>query len=530
MITLLLFKIGFFLGGTSSIFLGLFIYLQGRKNALNRTYFGLSVCSAIWSLGFLGLLSVDNYAYAYALRTIMDIGAIILPAFWIHFVYTVLKLKVSLPEIASYYLFGMLVLCLNLVDYFYKGLFVQGLSEKGIFDYYPTAAAGYYLFIAFYFIVVPRSVYLLARGYWNNTGLEAQRISFILLGALLGFCGGSTAFLYTFGVGVPPYGILLFAFYPMTVGYAVTRLGLFNIKVVAAGVLIAALTIFTLIRMLLSGTAQDQILNGGLFIAVCIFGILLLKSVNKEVEQRELIEKQEKELEVVNRQQEGLLHFISHEVKGYLTKSEAGFAAIVEGDFGAVPEHLTGMAKSALADTRKGVQTVMEILSAANLQKGTVEFKKEPFDFQKLVAEALEDFKRTAEDKKLSLTSDLRDADYTILGDRHKISRHVIRNLVDNALRYTLSGSIHVELSRTGNTVRFSVRDTGVGITQEDMQKLFTEGGKGKDSLRVNVDSTGYGLFVAKSVVVAHNGKIWAESEGQGKGATFIVELPVTHA
>ena len=76
--------------------------------------------------------------------------------------------------------------------------------------------------------------------------------------------------------------------------------------------------------------------------------------------------------------------------------------------------------------------------------------------------------------------------------------------------------------------MRFSVEDSGVGISPEDMQKLFTEGGHGAESRKVNVDSTGYGLYIAKSVVEAHRGRIWAESEGVGKGSRFVVELPTT--
>ncbi|MDE2218039.1 MAG: HAMP domain-containing histidine kinase [Patescibacteria group bacterium] len=71
----------------------------------------------------------------------------------------------------------------------------------------------------------------------------------------------------------------------------------------------------------------------------------------------------------------------------------------------------------------------------------------------------------------------------------------------------------------------FSVKDTGVGLSQEDKEKLFTEGGKGKNSQKVNVDSTGFGLFIAKNIVEAHGGKVWAESEGEGKGSEFWVEL-----
>ncbi len=130
-------------------------------------------------------------------------------------------------------------------------------------------------------------------------------------------------------------------------------------------------------------------------------------------------------------------------------------------------------------------------------------------------------------EKGLSLTLEV-DAgkQYACIGDIEKIAEHVIRNLIDNAIRYTPSGGIRVRLEERGKTLRFSVKDTGIGVTVEDMQRLFTEGGHGKDSIKVNVDSTGYGLFIAKQVTEAHNGKIWVESAGAGSGSEFIVELP----
>ena len=243
--------------------------------------------------------------------------------------------------------------------------------------------------------------------------------------------------------------------------------------------------------------------------------------------QRELIQKQEQELEVVNAQQEGLLHFISHEVKGYLTKNEAGFAAITEGDYGAVSEPLKTMAASALVDTRRGVETVMDILDASNLKKGTVAYDKKPFDFSSAINEVVNSLKPMAQEKGISLEyTDRTGGPATITGDENKLRRHVIRNLIDNSIRYTPSGNVSVTLSRTGPALRMTVADTGVGVSKEDMKKLFTEGGHGSDSIKVNVHSTGYGLYIAKSIVEAHGGKIWAESEGKDNGSRFIVELP----
>ena len=71
------------------------------------------------------------------------------------------------------------------------------------------------------------------------------------------------------------------------------------------------------------------------------------------------------------------------------------------------------------------------------------------------------------------------------------------------------------------------MKDSGVGLSDDDKSRLFTEGGRGKESLKVNVDSTGFGLFIVKGIVDGHKGKVWAESEGEGKGSTFYIELPI---
>ena len=255
-----------------------------------------------------------------------------------------------------------------------------------------------------------------------------------------------------------------------------------------------------------------------------------LKAANEIVYKHSLeLARLTKELEAANRQQESLLHFISHEIKGYLTKSEAGFAAIAEGDYGAISDSLKTMSRSALGEVRKGVATVMEILDASNLKKGTVSYAKKAFDFKALVAKVVEELKPSAAERELSLDFSPDEGSFTVTGDEDKLKQHAIRNLIDNSIKYTpTGGQVHVKLAHSGGKLRFSVEDNGVGITPEDMRRLFTEGGHGKDSIRVNVHSTGYGLYIAKKIVEAHGGKVWAESEGQGKGSRFIVELPGT--
>ncbi len=282
----------------------------------------------------------------------------------------------------------------------------------------------------------------------------------------------------------------------------------------------------TLVEVIFTTNPILILFRTSLFVLILIVGLLLVRGVVREVQQREKLEKLAEELEKTNSRQETLIHFIGHEVKGFLTKAAGTFSALVEGDLGEVSPTVKEFAERALADTRHGVTSVSDILKASNLKKGTVEFKKEQFDLKTLVAEVVERARPTAEGKGLTFSFEAAQGEYQVVGDREELGDHVLRNLIDNSINYTPSGSISISLAREDKKITFTVRDTGVGISDEDKTHLFTEGGHGKESQKVNVNSTGFGLYIAKNIITAQGGTIRAESAGAGKGSTFIVELP----
>jgi len=312
----------------------------------------------------------------------------------------------------------------------------------------------------------------------------------------------------------------------MGAAYAIRVHHLFNIKVFSTAVLVFLLSAASFGEIVVSNTLSLVLLRTSIFVFVLVFGISLIRSVIREVEQREKIQKLATELQATNERQETLIHFIGHEVKGFLTKAEGTFAALSEGDFGQLPEELRPLVEHALIETRQGSASVAAILKAANLKKGTVTYTKEPFDLKQLTAEAVEKAKLVAEKKGLVLTFTADDASYQMTGDKVQIRDHVLRNLIDNAVNYTPTGSIAVTLKKENDKLVCTIKDSGIGIDDEDKKRLFTEGGHGQDSIRVNVHSTGYGLYIAKQIIEAHGGTVRAESEGQGKGSTFIVEFP----
>lgn len=375
------------------------------------------------------------------------------------------------------------------------------------------------------------ALYYLFKKFRTSSGIARKQITLVVTGLVLMLS------LIIATVLVP---IILFssiAFLPLTplytlcflglTAYAIAKYQLFNIKVLLTQALTLVLCVVLFAQIFGNTTLNARFIDGLVFAFAVYFGIMLVRSVKREVQQRETIQKQELELEAINTQQESLLHFISHEIKGYLTKGQNAFAGIVEGDYGAVPEPVQAIASGALREMRKGVSTVMDILDASNFKKGTMTYNKNTVDIKKAVLELSDDLRKTAEAKGLQFEVQASPTgEFLILGDEEKLRHHVIRNLIDNSIRYTPSGKITVSLSRVGEHVRFAVSDTGVGIVAEDMKKLFTQGGKGKDSIKVNVDSTGFGLYVAKQVTEALGGKIAAHSDGAGKGAMFTVDLP----
>jgi signal transduction histidine kinase len=129
-------------------------------------------------------------------------------------------------------------------------------------------------------------------------------------------------------------------------------------------------------------------------------------------------------------------------------------------------------------------------------------------------------------EKGLELIIELDDAIPLVNFDNDKIIQ-VLTNLVNNAIKFTETGSIKITTSRTEDNIITAVKDTGSGIKQEDISKLFVEFQQlaTKDAER-KVGGTGLGLVISKKIVESHGGRIWAESD-YGKGTTFYFELPV---
>ena len=230
------------------------------------------------------------------------------------------------------------------------------------------------------------------------------------------------------------------------------------------------------------------------------------------------------QLQAMTKKQADMIHMISHEAKGYLARDAAALAEITEKKEG-VPEGLKHLADAALGETRRGVSAMMNLLSG-EADKGELAIDRVRFDLAPELKDAVEHARHLAQAKSLSLTLDAPQA-VLVEGDPAKLRDVVFRNIIENAMNYTDNGSVSVGLATGNGLAIVRVKDTGIGVTESDKEKLFSPGGRGEDARAKNPHSTGYGLYISKRLVEAHGGRLWIESEGRGKGSSVFIEFPL---
>jgi len=204
-------------------------------------------------------------------------------------------------------------------------------------------------------------------------------------------------------------------------------------------------------------------------------------------------------------------------------------------------------------------QLTEDILDVSRIESNSLRLKKEHFNLSEMVLNCISDFRNQIKKENRDNNLDLKalfslhggtkknekvaNEDIFIEADRNRLYQ-VISNLLSNAIKFTKEGIISVSIERrkgggrvttntdynyrtrndgdAGNDIVIGIKDTGVGIDPEILPRLFT-----KFTTKSETGGTGLGLFISKSIVEAHGGKIWAQNNSDGKGCSFYISLPL---
>ena len=531
-----LFALG--VGVAATGILGFLVYFNNRKSITNLTFFLFCLITIFWGISnFFEYKFTTTTSTLWALRTHLFISvwhAVLF--FQLCFVFPESRLvfprwyrRIFIPTV-------FLTALLTLSPFVFVG--ITKLAEAGqVTRGEPGPGILLFMLVAVGCLLCGLAV--LFRKILKTQGAARRQTVTLFIGMILMAC-----LILFFNVLLPnvfndrsfiPYAALFMLPFIALTSYSIYRYRLFNIKVFFAGALIFVLAALTFIEVVFTTETPLLIFRGAILALILATGIQLVRSVMREIEQREHIEQLAESLRQANEKLKELdklksqfLSIASHDLRSPLTVIRNFMSLLLEGTYGKLPpageEGLRQVFERA-TDMAKSVDTYLNV---SRIEQGKMKYDFVEADLVKMVKDAVTGFRIAAEQKGLTLNMSIGAAMDTIPVkiDRANINE-VLNNLLDNAIKYTPKGSIYVALEKRGNVARISIKDSGKGIDQKTKEGLFKLFSPGEDAKKINPNSTGVGLYITKAHVEAHGGTIRAESEGEGKGSTFIVELPI---
>jgi protein-histidine pros-kinase len=218
-----------------------------------------------------------------------------------------------------------------------------------------------------------------------------------------------------------------------------------------------------------------------------------------------------------------LISVVSHQLKTPVAEINGYIENMLEGLAG----ELTHSQKEYLLDMRdignENYRLISDLLSMSKIDRGVMTVDLNPVPLVEIVELASRDYEARVGKKNLKMTVQKAAEDIWVLADKDK-TVEVLRNIIDNAIKCTDRGSIDIHITRNGSFGLVKVSDTGIGMNEATLQKLFTK--SRVLGLEASRAGAGLGLYIAKSFIKLQNGDITVTSEF-GKGSTFCVKIPV---
>lgn len=238
----------------------------------------------------------------------------------------------------------------------------------------------------------------------------------------------------------------------------------------------------------------------------------LFLSIYQDITERKRIEKLKTDF----------VNMVSHEVRVPLCIMSEGLKLLLDRIVGDITPKQAEVLNTVKANVERLIRLTNNILDISKIEAGKMEMNNTSFDLPALIREIASCFNTEFKKKNLEVIMDMPDK-ITIYADLDKIEQ-VFTNLLSNALKFTDKGKITISARDTKDMIECTVSDTGAGISREDLPKIFDKFLRfGPRSLPA-IKGTGLGMYITKSMIELHNGRIWAESElGRGTRISFTI-------
>jgi signal transduction histidine kinase len=525
--------------------LALLVFIKAKKSILSRIFLAFTIVFSLWLLGDLITWTSDNYYLIYATWSLLVFLEVAFYLLGLYFAIVFVKKK----DIS--FVVKLLLLLAMIVPFFIT------ITQKSVTGFnYPVCEAfnntfldNYKLYLELLILGIILLYTLIP--FFKDTVSHIKRSNIIVLGSMFLFLSvfGVTEYLAstTGNYELNLYSLFVIPVFLIAITYSIFSLDIFNLKIVSTYFLVFGFLILTASQLLFVNGSTDKLLTVLTLTLATSLSFFLFKNLHRESEQRIRIEKLSEELQSskmrieetnlslaeaneklksLDKLKTEFLSLASHQLRSPLTAIKGYTSMLMAGDFGDINPKQKETVGRVFESTNHLTKVVEDLLNVSKIEQGGMQYTMAPFDFEKAAKDLATDLSVTAKNKGLKLTFETDNkSPYTVKGDMEKI-RQVILNLLDNSIKYTKEGSLTVKLSKDEKTnkILWSVADTGVGIPPEIKKTLFQKFSRGEGA-KMNTSGSGLGLYLAKTIIEGHKGRVWVESEGAGKGSVFFVEL-----
>jgi signal transduction histidine kinase len=425
-------------------------------------------------------------------------------------------------------LYGLVMAALALgTNTVIRGSVIVGSTARPVFG-----DAGRWAFYGFVIVLTLLINWILMREYVGLPEERRAKLQYFLIG-LLSFAAFNIVFNVVLPLVFDVYryywvGNYSVAFLLGFTAYAIVQRELFGVRTVLAAIFVATVGVLLAIDLLVfTEHATIQLFKGAVLVLILCFGYVLVRSVEREIQQRERLQEIAEELRRSDEAKTEFISIVSHQLRTPLNAIKGYLSLFLEGVYGKLdPEKRQPMDRLYRSSERL-IHLVNDLLGISRIQMGKIELEIGEVDLCEIVKSVVDEFGMAAEAKGIGLHASCPTGGVPIVaGDKQKL-RDCVLNLVDNAIRYTDKGSVEASVRREVNDLVVRVEDTGPGLDAEEARTLFESFQRGQVGRKHWAEGSGLGLYIAKEFITLHGGAIWAESPGKGLGSTFFIRIPL---
>lgn len=495
---------------------GLFILFQNIRGRTNQLFAFLMFSTLIYEVCFV-MAALQSEHFAAYFWWFLNVFDVFITMAVVHFIFHITKRERAWQwYIMITYLVGLAIFAYAWID---QSAFLPQIVPKLYFFYYLDAGWLYTAMLT-YFLAFPLVPFiLLCVTYWQSSGIEKKRLEYIVLMFAIGYAIGCSNFLLVYNIPFDPVFGSLFGFYFIPIAYGIFSTNLLDIRIVVRRALVYGVTVgliaafFTALILL-----NDFLVNAVPYLqlwTVPTFAALVAFVIAR------LVWSQTKD---TDRLKYEFITIAAHKLRTPLTRIRWEIPPLLELAKDS-PQIKEGLVRIDIANNRL-IELTNILMESAHTEDTSYSYKKDPVDLSIAIKNAVGRFEAQIKEKNISVVMRVSPTARKPVGDSGRLAS-VVDVLVENAVIYNKDGgSIHITLENEGARVKFSISDTGIGVSREDAARIFGSFYRSEAAKRADTEGVGIGLSVAKNIIEKHGGRIGVVSNGDGKGSTFWFTLP----